>query len=75
MQLVSYEAGQKFGLHHDLGIYDPDEDTVAMQKPARLVSIFVYLTDLPPRAGGCTGKKNFLAQSPLTLHQRCELYV
>lgn len=57
LQLVRYEEGQFFGVHHDLGIYDEEEDTVELPakmcwSPRRLVTLFCYLSDCPE--GGAT---------------------
>ncbi|GAX09747.1 hypothetical protein FisN_19Lh216 [Fistulifera solaris] len=57
LQLVRYEQGQFFGVHHDLGIYDEEEDTVALPpkttwSPRRLVTLFCYLNDCSE--GGAT---------------------
>lgn len=57
LQLVRYEPGQFFGIHHDLGIYDEEQDTVELPakmawSPRRLVTFFCYLSDCPE--GGAT---------------------
>ncbi len=57
LQLVRYEQGQFFGIHHDLGIYDEEEDTVELPpkttwSPRRLVTLFCYLNDCSE--GGAT---------------------
>jgi prolyl 4-hydroxylase len=55
LQLVRYEAGQFFGVHHDLGDYN--DATVALPPKQlfcsrRLVTIFVYVNDV--ESGGET---------------------
>ena len=57
IQLVRYEATQFFGIHHDLGLYDEQQDTVELPpkipwSPRRLVTLFCYLNDCPH--GGAT---------------------
>ena len=52
-------SGQFFGLHHDMGDYDEQSGEVALPPKTvvakrRLVTIFCYLNDFPPDAGGCT---------------------
>jgi len=59
LQLVRYAPGQFFGIHHDMGDLDESTGEVALPPKSvvvkrRLVTIFCYLNDLPPEAGGCT---------------------
>lgn len=59
LQLVRYLPGQFFGVHHDMGDLNEDSGQVALPPKnvlvkRRLVTIFCYLNDLPPQAGGCT---------------------
>ncbi|KAL3920897.1 MAG: hypothetical protein SGILL_003030 [Bacillariaceae sp.] len=58
LQLVRYEPGQFFGIHHDLGDLR-DDDTVELPKrdlavKRRLVTIFCYLNTLEDGQGGAT---------------------
>ena len=51
LQLVRYQPNQFFGLHHDLGDYNPDTGHVALPPKSywskrRLVTLFCYLNDL-----------------------------
>ena len=46
LQIVSYTKGQKFELHHDAGTMMED-GTVEINPPKRLVTLFVYLNNLP----------------------------
>jgi hypothetical protein len=50
LQIVSYRAGEKFNLHHDAGSLDEDGN-VEMVYPRRLVTLFVYLNNLPEGEG------------------------
>lgn len=68
LQLVRYEKGQSFGLHHDsgtlLGVDDDDikdlKDSkdlsvdVSKSSPFRLFTIFVYLNTISEDSGGAT---------------------
>lgn len=50
LQLVRYLPGQFFGIHHDLGDYNPETGTVLLPPKSclskrRLVTIFVYLNE------------------------------
>ena len=58
LQLVRYEPGQFFGVHHDMGDLK-DDDTVELPKKdlavkRRLVTIFCYLNTLENGQGGAT---------------------
>jgi prolyl 4-hydroxylase len=58
LQLVRYEPGQFFGIHHDMGDLK-DDDTVELPKKdltvkRRLVTIFCYLNTLVAGQGGAT---------------------
>jgi prolyl 4-hydroxylase len=59
LQLVRYQQGEYFQPHHDLGtLYD--DGTVELppssflSPPRRLVTIFVYINDVPAGCGGAT---------------------
>lgn len=56
LQLVQYEEGQFFGIHHDLGtLYDDGSVELPPKQfycKRRIVTIFAYLNDVPN--GGCT---------------------
>ena len=52
LQIVSYTQGQKFELHHDAGTMMED-GTVEINPPKRLVTLFLYLNNLP-EGQGCT---------------------
>ena len=52
LQIVSYTNGQKFELHHDAGTFLED-GTVEINPPKRLVTLFLYLNNLP-EGQGCT---------------------
>jgi hypothetical protein len=59
LQLVRYLPGQFFGVHHDLGEYDESTGVVGLPPKSylskrRLVTLFCYLNDLDPSAGGAT---------------------
>eukprot|EP01062_Namystynia_karyoxenos_P020431 TRINITY_DN17739_c1_g2_i1.p1 TRINITY_DN17739_c1_g2~~TRINITY_DN17739_c1_g2_i1.p1 ORF type:complete len:1031 (+),score=195.52 TRINITY_DN17739_c1_g2_i1:96-3095(+) len=56
LQLVRYEDGQEFGLHHDAGCYYPECGRVAADLPGkrRLLTVFIYLTTAPQDGGGET---------------------
>ena len=61
LQLVRYGRGQYFDDHHDIGVLFEDGSVelpkkCAMSPPRRLVTILVYLNDLP---GGCGGGTTF----------------
>jgi prolyl 4-hydroxylase len=47
LQLVRYKAGDFFGLHHDAGTYNEITGEVIEDPPKRLLTLFVYLNDLP----------------------------
>ena len=55
LQVVSYTGDQSFGVHHDSGTLveaDGEQDTqVKLTAPYRLVTFFVYLTDMPHGGG------------------------
>jgi hypothetical protein len=58
LQLVRYQPGQFFGIHHDMGIL-LDDDTVLLPHKdflykRRLVTIFCYLNSLEQQHGGAT---------------------
>jgi len=58
LQLVRYQEGQFFGVHHDLGAYDEETSQVELPPKSllgikrRIATLFVYLNE--PRAGGDT---------------------
>ena len=61
LQLVKYDNGQYFNLHHDLGkLYDdgsvelPQRKNVLLSPPRRIVTILVYLNDVEKCHGGST---------------------
>jgi len=60
LQLVRYSEGQYFGAHHDTGVLFEDGSVElpaksACSPPRRLVTLFVYLNDMPNLdCGGCT---------------------
>ena len=59
LQLVKYAPGQYFKKHHDLGeLFDDGSIDLpsksAFSPPRRLVTILVYLNDVPPGLGGET---------------------
>eukprot|EP00816_Leptocylindrus_hargravesii_P008730 CAMPEP_0196822554 /NCGR_PEP_ID=MMETSP1362-20130617/83916_1 /TAXON_ID=163516 /ORGANISM="Leptocylindrus danicus, Strain CCMP1856" /LENGTH=328 /DNA_ID=CAMNT_0042202139 /DNA_START=70 /DNA_END=1056 /DNA_ORIENTATION=+ len=55
VQLVKYEAGQYFNVHHDLGVlYEDGSVELPVRPPRRVCTIFVYLNDVPMECGGCT---------------------
>jgi len=44
IQIVSYRKGQHFDTHHDLGPWDPENDSVEfIRSPTRLATLFVYV--------------------------------
>ena len=44
IQIVKYRKGQHFDTHHDLGPWDPENDSVEfIRSPTRLVTLFVYV--------------------------------
>ena len=52
LQIVSYTDGQKFETHHDIGpIDDACEHVVTVVPPRRIITLFVYLNDLPQGIG------------------------
>jgi hypothetical protein len=57
LQLVRYNVGEFFGVHHDLGILYDDGSVELPPKHVcckrRMVTIFVYLNDIW-NGGGCT---------------------
>lgn len=61
LQLVKYQTGQYFKVHHDLGIlYDdgsvelPQRLNTFLSPPRRIVTILVYLNDVKKDNGGST---------------------
>jgi hypothetical protein len=59
LQLVRYSQGQYFRDHHDIGVLYEDgsvelPEKNAMTPPRRIVTILVYLNDLPDDGGGGT---------------------
>lgn len=59
LQLVKYETGQYFAEHHDTGILFDDYSIELPHKsltsaPRRIVTVLVYLSDVPEGAGGKT---------------------
>jgi prolyl 4-hydroxylase len=59
LQLVKYEAGQYFAEHHDTGILFDDYSIELPPKsltsvPRRIITVLVYLSDVPEEAGGKT---------------------
>lgn len=58
LQLVRYVKGEKFGVHHDMGTYNEETDTVELPYKStlakrRILTIFCYLNDVP-NGGGYT---------------------
>jgi prolyl 4-hydroxylase len=54
LQIVHYENGQQFTLHHDAGTFNAENgEIVDVIHPRRLVTFFVYLNNLPENEG-CT---------------------
>ncbi len=53
LQIISYWENQKFEVHHDAGTFNEEFGTVTLVPPTRVVSLFVYLNDLP-EGKGCT---------------------
>ena len=51
LQIVSYCKGQYFETHHDAGTLSDEADSVEMVRPVRLVTLFVYLNNLPEGQG------------------------
>lgn len=51
LQIVSYQPGQRFNLHHDAGTLLEDGRVPAMVPPRRLVTMFLYLNSLPEGEG------------------------
>ena len=47
LQIVSYTNGQRFNTHHDAGTLLENNVFVELVIPCRLVTLFVYLNDLP----------------------------
>ena len=44
IQIVRYRKGQHFDTHHDLGPWDPENNSVEfIRSPTRLVTLFVYV--------------------------------
>lgn len=73
LQLVRYQQGEYFQPHHDLGtLYD--DGTVELPPssflfpPRRLVTIFVYINDVPEGCGGATKFPLLLDQDTLKSH-------
>lgn len=59
LQLVKYSKGQYFHDHHDMGVLFQDGSVElpkksALAPPRRMVTILVYLNDLPDGSGGST---------------------
>jgi hypothetical protein len=58
LQLVRYEPGQFFGIHHDMGDLLDDDTVMLPHKDVmykrRLVTFFCYLNSLEPHQGGAT---------------------
>ena len=52
--MVWYTEGQKFDVHHDMGTLSHDGLSVDVVEPRRLVTLFVYLNDVPEANGGRT---------------------
>lgn len=52
LQIVSYKEGARFNVHHDAGTLTEDGTILAIH-PLRLVTLFVYLNNLP-LDNGCT---------------------
>ena len=69
LQLVRYQPGEFFGIHHDLGNL-LDDDTVQLPPKdhgckRRLVTLFCYLNTLQDDEGGCTYFPNVGSDSHL----------
>ncbi|OEU13405.1 hypothetical protein FRACYDRAFT_189308 [Fragilariopsis cylindrus CCMP1102] len=69
LQLVRYQPGEFFGIHHDLGNL-LDDDTVQLPpkdhgSKRRLVTLFCYLNTLQDDEGGCTYFPNVGSDSHL----------
>ncbi len=61
LQLVKYDVGQYFSVHHDLGVlYDdgsvelPQRKNTLLSPPRRIVTVLVYLNDVEKCNGGST---------------------
>ena len=54
LQVVCYEQGQFFDVHHDIGTWDPKTNTVDAVSPLRVATVFAYLNDVPASGGGAT---------------------
>jgi hypothetical protein len=74
LQLVKYQTGQYFNVHHDLGIlYDdgsvelPQRLNACLSPPRRIVTILVYLNDVKIDNGGST--KFPLLKQTMQYHQ------
>ena len=44
LQILRYTKGQEFRMHCDAGVWDEDEDTVHIPKPARVFSMIFTLS-------------------------------
>jgi len=53
LQIVRYTNDEYFNVHHDSGIYNTDKESIEIILPRRIVTIFVYLNNLPSTMG-CT---------------------
>jgi len=53
LQIVRYVHGQRFNEHHDAGTLE-DDGSVTGVPPRRIITYFIYLTDLPEGHGGHT---------------------
>jgi hypothetical protein len=47
LQIIHYTGGQQFTTHHDSGTLHEDNKTIDLLVPRRLVTLVVYLNDLP----------------------------
>lgn len=80
LQVVRYMPGESFGVHHDMGTYDPESGTVVLPPrnrlvPRRLVTIFCYLNNLDDNGGStrfphCTTPVMSLHNVPFSMNPR-----
>jgi len=81
LQLVKYNIGQYFNVHHDLGVlYDdgsvemPQRRNALLSPPRRIVTILVYLNDVNQCNGGSTRFPMLTAQlgEGITKEDQCD---
>ncbi|EDQ92936.1 uncharacterized protein MONBRDRAFT_3101, partial [Monosiga brevicollis MX1] len=58
LQVVSYQQGQQFKLHHDAGTLLERDGGVELVTPLRTATIFVYLNTIPATRS-CAGYTHF----------------